>query len=80
MAAYRMTKFLYGYINETTGEMLRVGKTRYDSWRIQYRRRFGVLPRNIGATHRTKVVAMRELMAIRHNSSAQLDRMSTPVS
>jgi len=32
---YRMSKFPYGYIDEISGEMLRVGKTRYGNWLVR---------------------------------------------
>ena len=77
--AYRMKKFEYGYIDEVSGEMLRVGKLRSGSWQIQYRRKFGVLPRNIGSSYSTKASAMRELMQIRSDTPSRLQAMSTEV-
>ena len=76
---YRMSKFPYGYIDEISGEMLRVGKTRYGNWLVQYRRKFGVLPRNIGEGHRTKAQAIKALTAIKHSTSSQLLNMSREV-
>lgn len=79
MVSYRMKRFTYGYIDETGGEMLRVGKTRTGDWQIQYRRRFGVNPRNIGTSWATKKRAMGELMSIRHKTPNQLLALSREV-